>query len=261
MTTFSEFLGQYAFKPANAFKLGVEREFFLADAESEIIVPKSYLVLQSIQDSWRDFFTYELSACQIENRTRPTRLEDLPEHLFECDSYLDKVLHGLGLRKLYLEVAPADMSLEVFPDPLNRYQEIKQKLSPEQFEAACRIAGTHFHVGMPDQKTALKVYNQVIKHLKKLCAMGDNSGGERLRLYGVVKPDNSPPPYDSWTHFHQVALLKGFAGDSKDCWFLMRLTKHGTIEFRMFGVTDSVEEVTVWARFCHDICLDASAGG
>ncbi len=257
MDTLKKFQDRFLFSPQHAFKFGVEREFFLAD-RSGTIVPRAQSVYEALYAQWGDLFTYELSACQIESRTEIVQAESLHEHLRECEEKLDDVLVSLGLQKLYIEVAPNDMSLAVYPDPSGRYAALKASMPKDVLLAACRVAGTHVHIGMPDAATALRVYNSVVKHCDRLSQLGDGSHGQRLMIYKKVAPQCQPLPYKNWEHFHEVAQKEGFANNLRNCWTLIRLTKHGTIEFRMFGVTQSLSRVVAWANTCRELCVDAA---
>lgn len=256
MTSFIEFREKFNFIPENAFKLGLEREFFLADRSGEI-VPQAKVVYEELERRWGNLFTYELSACQIESRTQVIPVESLVEYLKECEEKLDNVLSALGLQKLYLEVAPDTMPLDVYPDSSGRYAQISRQMPKEVLLAACQVAGTHVHVGMPDIETALRVYNHVIRYCDELCTMGDGSEGRRLRIYKKVSPDCVPYPYETWQNFYDTAVARGFAEEPRNCWTLIRITKHGTIEFRMFGVTQSIERIAQWAMRCRNLCLRA----
>jgi ribosomal protein S18 acetylase RimI-like enzyme len=52
-------------------------------------------------------------------------------------------------------------------------------------------------------------------------------------------------------------VTKGFDKDPRKCWTLIRISKNGTIEFRMFGATPSLERIVGWAKLCHDLCKEA----
>jgi len=130
-------------------------------------------------------------------------------------------------------------------------------LQPEILLAACRVIGTHVHIGMPDHETAIRVYNSVIAETDRLCRIGDGSNGERLRIYAVMAPEWCPQPYADWAEFHRVAVKKNFADDPRRCWNLIRISVHGTIEFRMFGSTDDDSKVVTWARECYRLCQEA----
>lgn len=252
-----EFTGKFKFDPTNTFKVGIERETFLTNLAGKII-PFNPQVLDffKIKNQSREF-GYELSACQLEERIGPVRIEDVKEHLLINSEKLNTAEKILGFRRKYLEVAPEDMPLDIFPDPTGRYQEITKNMPIHILRSACRVAATHFHIGMPNIETALKIYNYVIKHMDRLCRIGDNSNGERLKIYKIMAPDFSPPRYENWESFYQEALIKGFDEDPRKCWHFIRISIHGTIEFRMFGNTADIQKVAKWAQICHCLCLMA----
>ncbi len=249
------FMRRFSFDPSKAGWLGVEREAFIQTTDGAL-VPEASRVLSALRAHDPNRFGFELSACQIESRTRPCCVDELLDELRANDDALNVALSSLGLMANHHEVGPVDMPLDVFPDPTGRYQRIVEQMSPEVRMAACRIIGTHVHVGMPDHETALRVYNDVVQHVPRLCDLGDGSGGERLAIYRTVNPDCMPRPYGSWSEFHGVALAEGFADDPRNCWTLVRVSKHGTLEFRMFGTTQYVEMVYEWARECHRVCME-----
>jgi gamma-glutamyl:cysteine ligase YbdK (ATP-grasp superfamily) len=265
--TIEVFKSRFKYRPELTGYVGVERECFLSNATGAI-VPGAERVLAELvhgqigsygyegQD-YPDQFGYELSGCQIETRTKPLRLNELNEELERSDYLLMRTLRALKLGALHTEVGPKDMPLDVFPDPSGRYQAITKNMPREILLAACRVIGTHVHVGMPDHETALRVYNSVIARTEELCEIGNGSYGERLAIYRQMAPYWDPPHYTSWEHFYSVAQEQGFAEDPRKCWTLIRISKHGTIEFRMFGATDSIPRVVSWATRCHELCLKA----
>jgi len=248
------FSKKFHFRKDGKLAVGVERECFLTDLAGNIM-PISVKVLEFLVD--RSQFGFELSACQLETRVGPVHIEGLAVSLYANDMILRWAETMLGFRQNFSEVGPPDMPLDVYPDPTGRYQKIVKNMPRHILSAACRVIGTHVHVGMPDKETALRVYNKVIKKVDKLCEMGDGSGGERLKIYKVMAPDFSPPKYGSWKAFYTEAVKKGFVEDPRKCWHLIRISVHGTIEFRMFGATEDVEKIVSWARVCHKLCEDA----
>ena len=241
-----------------AYHIGVEREYFITSMKG-IIVPCAFDVLQKLPKIENvGEYSYELSACQIETKSVPcASLDQIWETQIELEDTLDSALKQIGLRKSSFSVAPSDMPLDVYPDPTGRYAEISANMLKETLLAACQITGTHFHVGMPNARTALRVYNHVIKHCVAINAIGDNSQGKRLELYRTVAPQCNPVRYNSWEDFVTYSTLNGFAENLRNCWHLIRLTRHGTIEFRNFGATYSVDDIVKWARYCKNLCLEA----
>lgn len=251
------FRARFAFDKTKVGLVGVERECFIVD-NAGVIVPESVRVLRALKRlGVANRFCYELSACQVESHAGPCKIDDLEQELATGDSLLDSALKKLGLRSSHDEVAPATMPLDVFPDPTGRYQDITSKMPRDVLLAACRVIGTHVHVGMPDHEAALRAYNRVVAHCESLSQLGDRSNGERLAIYRIVKKDCVPQPYVDWTAFHQFAIASGFNIDLRSCWTLIRISKHGTIEARMFGATTSISQVTHWARTFHTLCMES----
>lgn len=255
-----KFMGLFKFDSSKALFVGVEREYFLTD-ESGRILPLAPRVLKSLEEkNVRSNFGlpygYELSACQLESRVGPCMVDSLLSKLSLQEKELLGMETALGFRRSHVEVGTADMPLDVYPDPLGRYQEIVKMMPRDILLAACRVIGTHIHIGMPNYEVTMRVYNHVVKKCDWLCSRGNGSFGERLEIYRVVAPDCDPKSYQDWNDFHRVAIEKGFDKDPRKCWTLIRISKHGTIEFRMFGATSSLERIVGWAKLCHDLCTE-----
>lgn len=249
-----KFTERFNFRKEGSLKIGIERECFLTDLRGNII-PKAKDVLSVLAD--RSTFGYELSACQLEDRIGPVAMDGLRVSLYANEMILRWAEAALNFRRLFQEVAPINMPLDVYPDPTGRYQKITKNMPRHILEAACRVTGTHIHIGMPDHETALKVYNRVIGEIENLCALGDGSNGERLRIYKVMAPDFHSPHYRSWFDFYEAAVEKNFVTDPRKCWNIIRISVHGTIEFRMFGTTSDLDKIIEWAKACYNLCEKA----
>lgn len=234
--------------------VGIERECFITNGNGKI-VPRAAEILEHLTDRKR--FGYELSACQLEDRIGPVHVSRVKEALLENERDIKKIERKLGFKRLHMEVAPDDMPLDIYPDPSGRYQKITKDMPRHILQAACQVTGIHVHIGMPDHEIALYVYNQVIKHSSDLCEIGNGSNGERLRIYKIMAPDFESFEYHSWLNFHETAVKKGFDKDPRRCWNLIRISVHGTIEFRMFGATSDLGKIIEWANICHKICRKA----
>ena len=247
MQDLEDFRKRFHFDPAYRGYIGIEREMFLVDEHGRP-TPKSPHFLEAVGD--RTAWTYELSACQVEHRTpRLPGLRPVRFALYHGDAVGQRTAAKLGCRLAYLEVAPEGMCLDVYPHD-ERYAQIRKRLSPEKFLAACRVAGTHLHFGMGSLEEAIKGYNRLVSHIDGLLAMGDHSQGKRLQLYQVVAGQCRPPIYRDAEHFYQQAVARGFDQNPRDCWDLIRISRHGTVEARCFGVTQDSEEVVHWIDSC-----------
>ncbi len=255
LVSFEDFKKKFGFIPKKIGLVGVEREQFVVDTNGNI-VPMAAKVLEHLSRGGRKReFGYELSACQVESRVGPVKIGDLYNQLSTQQGKMDQVVKSLGLDFNYHEVGPHDMPLDVYPDPTGRYQKIIIDMPREVLLAACRVMGTHVHIGMPSIETAIEVYNRVIANTENLCRMGDHSNGERLAIYKVMAKKWEPKPFMSPEHFYEVAKEEGFVHDPRKCWYLIRISVHGTIEFRMFGSTWNLNEILGWAKACHKLCF------
>ncbi len=288
----AEFMAQFRFDPERALYLGVERERLLT-REVEIvpestrvlkaiveqfpelqpwvrgerslirhaeIVPESARVLKAIVEQFPELqerFAYEFSACVLEDRIGPCRLEQVRHELEDNEAVLAHVLGSLGLASSFQEVAPTSIPFVLNAEKSDRYRQLSQTLPLEVALAVCRIIGTHVHVGMPDHDTALRAYNRVIRHWRALTKTASLSGGRRERLYSMVKAGYEPIEYSSWKHFYEDACEKDFAQNPKDNWAMIRLSTHGTVETRVFGATSSIDTVCTWAWLCQELCAPA----
>lgn len=240
-TELNEFFRKFDFKPNFAGCVGIEREHFLASSDGAL-VPRSPDFLRRLKDvRW----TYELSRCQVESRTKPHR--DMSALKLELLGNANAGWHcaeTMGLRLINQEVGHENMPLDVFPNP--RYLAIASSIPVERLRAACRVTGTHIHIGVKDMEHALVAYNALIPHLRDLGRLGDHSSGERLGLYKTMAEHWQPEPYENSEQFFEAARIGGFLENPRNCWTLIRISIHGTVELRMFGVTDHADEIIFW---------------
>ncbi len=250
---FKEFVNQFVFKQKNFLKIGVEREYFLADENGQI-VPRAPEMLEFLDNPER--FTPELPACQLESNFGPAEnLFQLMLGLEQNEHFLKIAEKELGIKRLYCPVAPPDIPLEIFPS--KRYQKIAKSLSPEKLLAGCRIIGTHIHIGMPDKYTGLQVFNQVVGSCQRLIKIGNSRSSSRLQIYKIVNPNFMPRQYNGWRELFSDAKRRGFSQDIQCWWDLIRLTRYGTIEFRMFGPCEDIRQIVHWAGICLELCAIA----
>lgn len=256
-----KFFAQFAFNQSGAGLVGVEREQFIISPGTKSVVPLALQYLQRIRSLKKSLrhskfsFGYELSACQLESKIGPCQLHKIGDWLRRCEAFLQQIDMFLALSRADIEVAPEEMPLDIYPDPTGRYQVITQNMPRNVLSAACRVAATHIHVGMPNLLTAIETYNKVIDYTDDLMLCGDSSSGRRMSLYSVMANHYRPEPIASADEFFRQAQLFKYDQDPRKCWTLVRISIHGTLEFRMFGATSSIDRIVEWAARCHRLCF------
>ncbi len=271
---FNEFLSKFEFREEYTLKIGVERECHLVDLNGKIapLAPEVLLWLWANSDGRRICYTYELSACQLEDRIeRPCDLIEVKSLMKKNEAEIKQAESLLGFSRRFSGIGPEDMPLDHYPDP--RYDRIVKTLSENALRAACRVTGVHILIGMPDAITALKVYNHSVDYFEMLCRLGYNFQNERLDGYETVVDEVSisasprmrlffdhlveirkPPRYENWKEFYQRACREGFYEDPRRLWDFIRISRHGAIEFRMFDTTSDLDRIVFWALTCQSLC-------
>lgn len=261
--------------------IGIEQEFFLMHDGHP--VPKSEAFLRAIHDlAWSgimgqcdwvplanahlidrmiEAWTHEFSACQVEVRTQPhANLKAINNDLRFCDQQGAQAARVIGVDLTRLEVGPANMPMDHFPT--QRYDRLAAVIPPEVLLAAFRVTGTHFHIGMSCMEEAIEVHDTLCAHLPEIIALGDHSQGERLRAYHQVVSWAMPAPlvprvgtspaYGSvqgWLDYLQAANII----ELKNCWDLVRITNHGTVELRALGTGENVDEILSWVQRVYNL--------
>lgn len=235
------FFSQFDFRPDMRGAVGIEREYFLAHKDGGLAPDAADFLAVVDDEAW----TYELSACQVEHRTRPHFADDLLRQNLQGGQEQGEREAALIGRKLVVhEVGPIDMPLDVFPT--DRYLAIAAAIPLETLRAACRVTGTHLHFGAKSLDEAIEWHNRVRTHIGRLAELADHSSGERIRLYKMMAKNWEPPQYDSAEHFYEIARSQGFADNPRNCWHIVRISRHGTVELRMFGMTGDADEILGW---------------
>lgn len=248
MNTMEKFLSHFSFSDVKRKYIGIERERFLKNAEG-IYIPHAKRFLSEIQDP---HWTHELSACQVEDRTDPhDNLLELKYNLIRNTNSGTFVAEKMGYKLACEEVASYDMPLDVFPT--ERYKNISCAISIDRLRSACRVAGIHIHIGVGSVEEAISIHNACVGYMETLIRMGDHSSGNRIALYKEMAEKWEPPMYENTEHFFETALTEGFVDDPKRCYHFVRISVHGTVECRMFGITPHEDEIIYWAEFLKQI--------
>jgi gamma-glutamyl:cysteine ligase YbdK (ATP-grasp superfamily) len=250
-STFNDLLTQINYRPELSGHIGIEREFFLVNEFGQP-VPRSPEFLGRMSDQQ---WGYELSACQVEHRTPPLNsLDQVRQVLTSSQSRGQEVARIMGCQMVAREVGPEDMDLTVYKYN-QRYQQIAAALSVETLRAANRVTGTHFHIGVRDFSEALALHNLLAPHIGQFIEIGSHDP-VRMQLYQTMAPNWRSPVYESAEHFVQVAQEQGFTSNLRDCWHLVRISIHGTVEVRPFGVTEDIDEIIGWIEYVSEIAED-----
>ena len=180
-------------------------------------------------------------------------LEDLKKALIINDQILEKAASQFGFGFDFTEFAEESQILNLVVNPFDkRHKNIWESLSPERCLAASRVFSTHVHIGV-EKPEVLKLLNFCDeKTITRLASIGDHSNGKRILAYRTMTQSKSIPP--NFSTIDELLCYIQKNGGERDVWDLVRYkpsTK--TIEFRMFGATENIEEVLNYVKVCLDL--------
>lgn len=237
--------------------VGVERERFIVDRSSGKIVPAIGKLLPKVHETGRQrglptsLFGYELFAGQIEDRTPPCKsLVELRSALAVNDAVMEEVAIQNGLvfdSSDFVEECQI-MSLEVNPFD-QRHHDIWRAITQERRSAASRVAATHIHVAVTKEQAVALINACREKEVERLIKTSDHSNGRRINTYRIMAETKGVPPI--FSSFEELMAYIERHGGEKNVWDLVRFKPSTqTVEFRMFGATNDIDEVVEYAKLC-----------
>ena len=238
---------------------GIERERFIVNAQGRIVpaigelLPRVHQIARERELS-ENLFSFELFAGQIEDRTPPCRnLEAVKTALLANDEILLEAASNLGLAFDHSEFVEKEMVVAFEVNPFDeRHRRIWASIPNDRRIAASVVAATHVHISVVDEE-AVRILNLCRKDvIDRLISVGDHSFLKRINAYRTMaKTDGVPPVFASSSEVMEYIASKG---GEKNVWDLVRYkpsTK--TVEFRMFGATQNVEEILGYVKACQDV--------
>jgi carboxylate-amine ligase len=207
----------------------------------------------------------ELHACQIELITEP------------CDSAAEAVAQLRALRRLVAGTGVGLLGSGTHPSATEGEAEITDQERYEHIHhllgdaAATPVAGLHVHVGMPDAKTAIRVFNSLRRHLPLLQALAANSPFRHGRNTGLASArevtlrswprSGVPRAMRDYEDFRVTAAQLATAADVPDyTWFWWKLRPHprlGTVEIRALDVQSTHDDTEALVALIHCLCRAA----
>jgi gamma-glutamyl:cysteine ligase YbdK (ATP-grasp superfamily) len=237
------FFFRFRFREELAGYVGVELEFFLVGQDG-VPAPEAFEFLRSMGSS---AWTYELSACQVEVRTVPyDNDQDLFHALIHRISEGKKLAEQMGLELVAREAWSGQIPHAHYPS--ERYREVVAKMSEDRLDACYRVTAVHVHLGVSGWTEALLVHNRIVERLDRLLKIGDRSEGMRIKLFDRIYSDLKPPAFRSRFAVWSYAIRKGWAIDLGGHYAWVRISRHGTVEVRVFGASDDPGEIVLWVR-------------
>jgi glutamate---cysteine ligase / carboxylate-amine ligase len=220
------------------FALGVEEELLLVGPDNEL-VDRSAQVLGTADPGEGDVGS-ELFKAMVEARS------EVSANVGEAIAALREVRHELldsGAR-----IMGAGLHPNASPGEADVHQTPRYALISDSLQGVLRtpICGQHIHVGMPDERTAVRAYNGIRTHVPLLNALASNSpfwfgedsglASSRTVIFRSYPRAAMAPEFTDFDHFCRVTRQVCTAGGLDDythIWWDVRIHPGlGTIEIR-----------------------------
>jgi glutamate---cysteine ligase / carboxylate-amine ligase len=256
------------FTPSEPFTIGVELELQLLDEASFDLTPKSQQLLARAPADLRGEIKPEFIQSMVEVSTPVCRdMEEVEQELVLLCRTLERLAADLGCVVFAASLHPFASRKERRLSPGDRYLQILNDL---QLAGRRLITqALHVHIGLPDEKIALKVCNSIREHLPTLLALttsspyfeGEDSGFQsyRTNIFQTLPRSGIPETLTSWSHFqtlisllNEATLLRGI----KELWWDVRPhPDFGTVEIRICDLPSRLDEILAITALCQALVV------
>ena len=254
-----------AFGDGPAFTVGLEEELLLVDPDSFGLAPDAARILTRLDAG--DNAGHEAYAAEIELRSDPaTTAVAAAEQL----AALRARARGAGATLLGVGVHPTAPYGDAVLVDEDRYRVVDEEMrgiirrTPE-----CAL---HVHVGMPDEETAVAVFNRLRSYVPLLQALAANSpwwfgidsrlASSRAAVVSAYPGRGIPRPFRGAGDWQETVGRVMAAGDLRDytfLWWDLRIhPRHGTVELRELDAQSSIEDVAALAALARSLAVEAA---
>lgn len=256
--------------------LGVEVELGIVDVSSRELTSASTELLAELgrghPGGEHPKAKHELFQCTIEVVTGICdTVADAGEDLRATIAELDAVASGRGLALVSSGTHPFSHWSAQRISPHRRYEELVDLIGWPARRLA--IHGTHFHVGVHDGPTAVRVANAVTVELPLFLALSASSpfwhgqdtdlASARTKVFEGLPTAGLPPRLEDWADFERFmdTLLNAEAIRSiREVWWDVRPhPDFGTVELRMCDAIPTLDETLALAALAQSLVAHTQA--
>jgi carboxylate-amine ligase len=244
------------------FALGVEEELLLVDPQTHLLAHDAQRILAQVSGMKPDVYSALVESAS-----------PISADAAEAVGHLSRVradARAAGATLMGAGIHPAGPFGEAPHVPEERYREVGNQL--RGLARRTPTCALHVHVGMPDQDTALRVYNGMREHLPLLQALaanspfwhGQDSGlqSARAQMFRAYPRAEITQAFDSWDEYEASVAAVLQAGDLPDYtfmwWDLRPHPKFGTVEVRAMDSQSSLRDTMGLAALIHGLARRAA---
>lgn len=241
---------------SDAYPIGIEEEYFLADAETRNAVPRMpKALMRRCKEALGDQVQTELLQSQIEIATPICRsLEDARKALRHCRQSLAQATAEFDLALFAAGTHPLAEWSEQEPTDKPRYHKIADDL--KILARRNMLCGMHVHVEIVDPHKRLDVMNRILPFLPVLLGLSTSSPfwrkhttglmGYRLAAYDELPRTGIPeffPDLADYNGYVDTLVSAGVIEDATHIWWSIRPSlRFPTLELRIADSCTHMED-------------------
>ena len=245
-------------RTAGDFSIGIEEEYQLVDPESRELRPGAPSVIPRAEEATGESFKSELHEAQIEMGTRICRnLDDIRQEVVRLRREVIEAAAGKGLSVAAAGTHPFSRWEDQTITQHDRYLMLE-----EQYQHVARETvtfGSHVHVGIGDDETAIQLMNRCRRWIPPLLALAANSpfwqgvdtgyASFRTEIARRWPLSDVPQYFLSRAHYEDLVrdlvATRSIEDASQIYWDLRPSDNYDTLEFRTTDVCLSVDETVM----------------
>src|SRR5216684_467129 len=248
---------------AGRFTIGIEEEFQLVDRDTGQLSPKIITIMEKGLPIFGEQIKPEMLQPTIEliSKIYPDIVVARQETR-RLRGQLAILLAEAGIAPVSAGTHPEARWMDQPVTPSERYDQIQEEF--QDVGRSILIFGLHVHVAVENDEIAVKLMNQLRTFLPHMLALSSNSPFWAGRLTGLKSyravvwkrfprsglPDAFPTLYD-YQLYVQSLVKTGCIDNAKKIWWDIRPHPFfGTVEFRIFDMPSTLNDVMGIAALC-----------
>ncbi|MBU2962182.1 carboxylate-amine ligase [Citreicella sp. C3M06] len=243
-----------------AFRIGIEEEYLLVNAETLALAEAPEALLDACRADLGAQVSREYLQCQVEIGTLPcANVAEARSDLQNLRRTVARHAQSFGLTPIAASCHPlADWKQQSHTDR-DRYNDLRRALA-----AVVRrmlICGMHVHVEIDDDSLRADLMRQAVYFLPHLLALSTSSpfwqgqdtglASYRLTVFDNLPRTGLPPHFSGWQDYErsvQTLIDLGLIEDSSKIWWDMRpSSRFPTLETRIMDVQPRIEDTLMLA--------------
>ncbi|HLQ30878.1 MAG TPA: carboxylate-amine ligase [Ktedonobacteraceae bacterium] len=251
---------------AGRFTIGIEEEFQLVDRDTGQLSPKIITIMEKGLPIFGEQIKPEMLQPTIEliSKIYPDIVVARQETR-RLRGQLAILLAEAGIAPVSAGTHPEARWMDQPVTPSERYDQIQEEF--QDVGRSVLIFGLHVHIAVENDEIAIKLMNQLRTFLPHMLALSSNSPFWAGRLTGLKSyravvwkrfprsglPDAFPTLYD-YQLYVQSLVKTGCIDNAKKIWWDIRPHPFfGTVEFRIFDMPSTLNDVMGIAALCQSL--------